>query len=66
MMVTMIHGKYLQEVSVRLNIDMVYAREMSTWYNLEEDCEEWYMDNFYLYKDNYFHFSLLTTLLHMV
>ena len=62
----MIHGKYLQYVSVRLNIDMVYAREISTWYNLEEDCEEWYMDNFYLYEDNYFHFSLLTTLLHMV
>ena len=44
----MIHGKYLQDVSVRLNIDMVYAREILTWYNLEEDCEKWYMDNFYL------------------
>ena len=66
MMVTMIHGKYIQEVSFRLNIDMVYAIEISTWYNLEEYYEEWYMDNFYLYEDNYFHFSFLTTLLHMV
>jgi hypothetical protein len=37
------------------NIMNEYHQEMYAWYDLEDDCDDWYMDNCHFWDDNHFH-----------
>jgi hypothetical protein len=32
-----------------------YHQEFYVWYDLEDDCDDWYMDSFHFWDDNHFH-----------
>jgi hypothetical protein len=32
-----------------------YHQEVYAWYDLEDDCDDWYMDSCHFWDDNHFH-----------
>jgi hypothetical protein len=46
--------RYIRNV-MYIDIISEYTQEIYAWYDYEEDCEDWYMDNCNLWDDNYFH-----------
>jgi hypothetical protein len=36
-------------------INEEYNQERYAWYDLEDDCDDWYMDSCHFWDDNYFH-----------
>lgn len=48
---------HLEEISIRHTISPIlgaYTDDRDAWYNLEDDCEDWYMDGCNFLDDNYF------------
>jgi hypothetical protein len=45
--------KAIQRLALWKNIKEEYQRERWAWCDLEEACEEWYMDSCHLWEDNY-------------
>ena len=48
------HERYIRN-SMYIDITREYTQERYDWYDYEEDCEDWYMENCNLWDDNYFH-----------
>jgi hypothetical protein len=45
----------LQERYLMEDIMNEYHQEVYAWYDLEDDCDDWYMDSCHFWDDNHFH-----------
>jgi hypothetical protein len=45
----------IQDKSNFVNIMNEYHQEVYAWYDLEDDCDDWYMDSCHFWDDNHFH-----------
>jgi hypothetical protein len=45
----------MQEIFLMADIRDEYNQEIYAWYDLEVDCDDWYMDSCHLWDDNHFH-----------
>jgi hypothetical protein len=45
----------LQERYLMADIMNEYHQEVYAWYDLEDDCDDWYMDSCHFWDDNHFH-----------
>jgi hypothetical protein len=45
----------LQERCLMAHIMNEYHQEVYGWYDLEDDCDDWYMDSCHLWNENHFH-----------
>jgi hypothetical protein len=45
----------IQEKYTLVNIMNEYHQEVYAWYDLEDDCDDWYMDSCHFWDDNHFH-----------
>jgi hypothetical protein len=45
----------MQERFLMVDIKDEYNQEIYSWYDLEADCDDWYMDSCHFWDDNHFH-----------
>ena len=45
----------MQERFLMVDIRDEYNQEIYSWYDLEADCDDWYMDSCHLWDDSHFH-----------
>jgi hypothetical protein len=45
----------MQERFIMVDIRDEYNQEIYSWYDLEADCDDWYMDSCHFWDDNHFH-----------
>jgi hypothetical protein len=45
----------MQDIFLMVDIRDEYNQEIYAWYDLEADCNDWYMDSCHFWDDNHFH-----------